>query len=184
MNENMPSTKASYSGTAKTLHWTMGVLVLLMLAGATQMPEGIGPEKIDATRGHTGFGLILAIVALMAFSNWMRQPPPPLPDNIAHWQRTLSSWTHRALYLLIGFQVVAGIALSATAPYVVRSFGLIPLSDLAADDKAWFGVFHEIHEIGATGIFLLAVLHIGAALYHHFIAKDVVLRRMWPRAKL
>lgn len=183
MNGNTPLAKA-YSGTAKTLHWIMGVLVLLMLAGASQMPEGIGPEKVEATRGHTGFGLILIVVFLAAFANRLRQPPPPLPDNIAAGQRMLSTWTHRALYLLIGVQVVAGIGLSATAPYVVRSFGIIPLSDLAADDKAWFGVFHEMHELGATGLFLLAALHIGAALYHHFIAKDVVLRRMWPRAKL
>ncbi len=181
MDDNTPLAKA-YSGTAKTLHWIMGVLVLLMLAGASQMPEGIGPEKVEATRGHTGFGLILAAVALAAFANRLRQPPP-LPDNIAAWQRTLSAWTHRALYLLIGVQVIAGIGLSATAPYIVRSFGIIPLSDLAADDKAWFGIFHEMHELGATGLFLLAALHIGAALYHHFIAKDVVLRRMWPRAK-
>ena len=74
MNDNNPLAKA-YSGTAKTLHWIMGVLVLLMLAGASQMPEGIGPEKVEATRGHTGFGLILAAVALAAFANRLRQPP-------------------------------------------------------------------------------------------------------------
>ena len=183
MNDNTPLPKA-YSGLAKTLHWIMGTLVLLMLAGASQMPEGIGPEKVAATMGHTGFGLILAGVALAAFINRLRQPPPALPENIAAWQRTLSSWTHRALYFLIGIQIIAGIGLAATAPYVVRSFGLIPLSDIAADDKAWFGIFHEMHEIGAYGLFLLAGMHIGAALYHHFIAKDVVLRRMWPRDKL
>ncbi len=183
MQDNRPEAKA-YSGTAKTLHWIMGGLVLLMLAGASQMPEGAGAEKVKATMGHTGFGLILAVVALAAFINRLRQPPPALPGTIAAWQRTLSSWTHRALYLLIGVQVIAGIGLAATAPYVVRSFGMIPLSELAADDKAWFGVFHEMHEIGATGLFLLAGLHIGAALYHHFIARDVVLRRMWPGAKL
>ncbi len=183
MQDNQPQTRA-YSGTAKTLHWIMGALVLLMLAGASQMPEGVGAEKIAATRGHTGFGLILAAIALAAFANRLRQPPPPLPETIANWQRVVSTWTHRALYLLIAVQVVAGIGLAVTAPYVVQSFGLIPLSDLAADDKALFGVFLEMHEIGATGLFLLAGLHIGAALYHHFIAKDVVLRRMWPRAKL
>ncbi len=183
MNDNEQPTKA-YSGTAKTLHWIMSALVLLMLAAGSQMPEGTGAEKAAATMGHTGFGLILAVVALTAFINRLRQPPPPLPDTITAWQRTLSTWTHRALYLLIGVQVSAGIGISATAPYVVRSFGLIPLSDIAADDRAWFGIFREMHEIGATGLFVLAALHIGAALYHHFIAKDVVLRRMWPRAKL
>ncbi len=183
MNDNQQLNKA-YSGTAKTLHWLMGLLVLLMLAGASQMPEGEGPEKAAATVGHTGFGLILTVVFLAALFNRLRQPPPPLPDNIAAWQRTVSAWTHRALYLLIAVQIVAGIGQAATAPYVVRSFNLIPLSGLAADDKEWFGVFHEMHEIGAYGLFLLAAVHIGAALYHHFIAKDNVLRRMWPNARL
>ncbi len=183
MNDNEQPVKA-YSGTAKTLHWMMAVLLLMMLAGGSQMPEGTGPEKVEAAAGHSGFGLILALVALTSFVNRLRNPPPPLPTSISAWQRILSAWTHRALYLLVAVQVVAGIGVSATGSYVVRSFGLIPLSDLAADDKAWSGVFYEMHEIGATALFLLAGLHIAAALYHHFIAGDVVLRRMWPGARL
>lgn len=183
MQDNPPPA-ITYTGAAKALHWTMGLLVLLMLAGASQMPEGIGPEKVDATRGHTGFGLILATVTLAAFINRLRQPPPPLPDTIAAWQRVVSAWTHRAFYFLIAMQVSAGIGLAATAPYVVRSFSLIPLSELAVDNKEWFGVFLKMHKTGAYALFVLAFIHIGAALYHHFIAKDVVLRRMWPRARL
>lgn len=183
MSDQTQAGKA-YSGTAKTLHWLMAALVLLMLAGASQMPDGTGPEKVRAVMGHTGFGLLLATVSLAAFINRLRNPPPPLPETIAAWQRVVSTWTHRALYLLIAIQVAAGIAVAATAPFAVHSFGLIPLSDIAADDRALFHLFGEIHEAGATGIFLLAGLHIIAALYHHFIARDVVLRRMWPGAKL
>ena len=88
------------------------------------------------------------------------------------------------MYLLIGLQVTAGIGIAATAPYVVRSFGVLPLSSLAADNEDWYEAFEEMHEMVAFGLLVLAGIHIAAALYHHFIARDVVLRRMWPRAKM
>lgn len=173
-----------YSARAKTLHWAMAVLVLMMLLGGSQMPDGSGQEKVDATMMHTGFGLILAAVSLAAFINRLRHAPPALPDSIAKWQRVVSTWTHRALYLLIGLQVTAGIGIAATAPYVVRSFGIIPLSDLAGDNEDTYEAFEEMHEMVAFALLILAGVHIAAALYHHFIAKDIVLRRMWPRAKI
>ncbi len=173
-----------YSGRAKILHWSMAVLVLLMLLGGSQMPGGTGQEKVDATMMHTGFGLILAAVSLAAFVNRLRHAPPALPDSIAKFQRVVSVWTHRALYLLIALQVIAGIGIAATAPYVVRSFGILPLSSLAADDIHIYRAFKETHEMVAFALLVLAGAHIAAALYHHFIAKDIVLRRMWPAAKL
>ncbi|APC68490.2 hypothetical protein G7939_08750 [Ralstonia solanacearum] len=36
-----------------------------------------------------------------------------------------------------------------------------------------------LHGIGARLLLLMALVHAGAALYHHFIRRDGLLRRMW-----
>ena len=43
-------------------------------------------------------------------------------------------------------------------------------------------LYHEAHEYLAYSAAILLVLHVGAALYHHFFRGDDVLRRMWPGA--
>lgn len=45
------------------------------------------------------------------------------------------------------------------------------------------GIFKEIHEVLGNVLLALAVLHVLAALKHHFIDHDEVLRRMLPRAR-
>lgn len=75
---------------------------------------------------------------------------------------------------------MAGIGTAATAPYEVMTAGVLPLSALAADDPVWFARFVLLHKAGALLIAVLAGVHIAAALHHHFIRKDGILRRMWP----
>jgi cytochrome b561 len=44
--------------------------------------------------------------------------------------------------------------------------------------------FEETHEILANLTIILILLHVGAALYHHYLLKDSVLRRMMPGPRL
>lgn len=177
-------TGKSYTGTAKTLHWVMAFLVLLMLAAGSQMLDMTDAQKTEATMGHTAAGLIVLTLLIVRFVYRRRNPPPPLPQSMPAWQHTAALLNHRAFYVLILIQAIAGIGAAATAPYEVASFGVIPLSALAAADPVWFSRFVLLHQTGALGILGLALLHIGAALNHHFIQKDNILRRMWPRAVL
>lgn len=173
-----------YSGTAKTLHWVMGVLVLLMLAAGSQMLDATDAEKAEATMGHTAAGLIVLTLLIIRFIYRQRNTPPEFPHDMPAWQQNAALWNHRALYLLILIQAIAGIGAAATAPYEVMSFGALPMSALAADDPIWFARFVLLHKLGALAILIFAAIHIGAALNHHFIRKDNILRRMWPRAEL
>ena len=38
----------------------------------------------------------------------------------------------------------------------------------------------EVHEFLGDILLVLIVVHVGAALGHHFVLRDNVLRRMWP----
>jgi cytochrome b561 len=47
-------------------------------------------------------------------------------------------------------------------------------------DKAFAHTIEEIHELFAHSLIILATIHAGAALIHHFILKDNTMRRMLP----
>jgi cytochrome b561 len=61
--------------------------------------------------------------------------------------------------------------------------GLIEVPSLvASQDRAVHGFFEEAHGILAWVLLALVVLHIAAALRHHFLKRNDILRRMiWIR---
>lgn len=99
-----------------------------------------------------------------------------MPD----WQRKTSIFVHWAFYLLVILQPVLGIAQAAFVDYPVSAFGLIEYSALAAPSESMAQVFHIAHSINGKLLLLLILVHVGAALGHHFYRKDIVLRRILP----
>jgi len=73
-----------------------------------------------------------------------------------------------------------GWLMSSARNFPVSWFGLVTLPDFIAPNKEAYELLHEAHELLAQTLFWLALLHIAAALKHHFIDKDDVLRRMLP----
>ena len=59
-------------------------------------------------------------------------------------------------------------------------FGVLPLPDFVGKDKALADLLKERHEMLAWLLALLVLLHIAAALKHHFIDRDGLINRMRP----
>jgi cytochrome b561 len=57
---------------------------------------------------------------------------------------------------------------------------VLPLPDFMAVDKEFAKQIKELHGAAAFALMALVLLHIGAALKHHFIDKDGLIRRMLP----
>jgi cytochrome b561 len=107
--------------------------------------------------------------------------PVPAPPSITKpWQNGLASVVHWALYALIVLAPLTGWLMSSAKNYPVSWFGLFTLPDMVAPDRRLFEVFKKIHGILVFSICMLAGLHIAAALKHHFLDKNNVLRRMLP----
>jgi cytochrome b561 len=58
---------------------------------------------------------------------------------------------------------------------------VLPLPDFVPRDKP-FGdqVLKPLHEIASWLLAALVVVHVAAALKHHFVDRDGLLVRMWP----
>lgn len=59
-------------------------------------------------------------------------------------------------------------------------FGLFSLPPLAGQDQAASEAVFYVHFLAAMLMLLLIGAHVGAALFHYFIRRDGVLRRMLP----
>ena len=42
-------------------------------------------------------------------------------------------------------------------------------------------LFGQAHDVGATALLILILMHVAAALFHHLVLRDEVLHRMLPR---
>jgi cytochrome b561 len=97
------------------------------------------------------------------------------------WQQRAAHVTHIALYVLFFGVPLAGWAYSSAAGFPVVVYGVIPLPDFVPVDKGLAESLKLLHKVLAFGLGLTVLAHIGAALKHHFIDRDGLLLRMWPR---
>ena len=70
--------------------------------------------------------------------------------------------------------------MSSARAFSVSWFGLVTLPDFIEPNKAAFELLRDWHHFMAWTLATIAVIHLAAALKHHFFDRDDVLRRMLP----
>lgn len=175
-----------YSPFARGLHWaTVAFLLVLYPLGEAMTYRG---KHLDIWDGLTnglysthkllGFTLFWLVLARLVYR--VRNGAPPDEPTIEPWQRLASHVTHWSLYaLLLLVPLMGWIGISL---YPARDiFGLFQLPALWTPNQPASEKVFLVHEILGKVMLVLIVVHVGAALFHHFIRKDGVLRRMLPR---
>jgi cytochrome b561 len=185
----LTNTESNYGGVAKLLHWLIvGLIVVQWVlaewAHEAEHARGAHPaaaiEQLALLARHKSVGLTIFALALVRLI-WRRvSPPPPLPPVMPRWQTVASRLTHYAFYVVLFAMPISGLVMSAAANYPVAYFGLFTVPDLVAPDEDLEELMEEVHEMLFNALVVLAGLHVVAALKHHFIDRDDVLRRMVP----
>ncbi len=178
------TTRASnrYDTVAMYLHWLIAILMIPMLF--------FGEELMEVEDGDTGaflptihvtVGVTILILSVLRLVWRVINPPPALPATMALWELSAAKLTHFLFYvLLIGLPLTGWLAF----PHFAREEGAIGFAVFgvwqlpnAPDMDLPFG---DLHEIGNNVGIGLLILHVLAALKHHFINRDDILRRMLP----
>lgn len=168
-----------YRPIARALHWTTAVLVIAMLPlGAVLLDLPPGRIQDTAFDLHRSTGVLLFVLTALRLAYRLRHPPPPLPADLAPSQRCAAHAVHVALYaLLFALPLVGWWGTSAFgAPIVV--YGLFELPPLVAKDEALARQVLGLHGWLGLALVIAVLAHAGAALHHHFIRRDGILRRM------
>jgi cytochrome b561 len=169
-----------YGIVAQTLHWAIVALLIVQVTLgmiADELPLGL--EKLALLARHKSFGItILGLAVIRLAWRWIDRPPPPPP--MPRWQQLAANLNHWALYALLFAMPLSGWMMSSASNYPVSWFGLAQLPDLVLPDRSLKEQLEEVHELLATILISLALLHVAAALKHQFFDRDGLLFRMLP----
>jgi len=182
---------------ARAFHWVMAIGIFGSLAIGLYMTEVLGNsdrleaigERIELTQLHKSFGFVLFCLALGRLAWRWANPTPPLPDGMPWYERIAAKGGHLALYVLMIAMPISGWLMATSSPlndagaYPMQIenmvFGLFHMPDpYPTGDRALSELFGAIHGACAWALLALLALHAGAALKHHFVNRDTVLRRM------
>ena len=165
-----------YNNISIILHWILGAaLVAIFIFGNYMADLPFSPQRLKLFNWHKWAGIMILFLSLLLLLWRLTHPAPALP---AKFELKAHQVTHIALYAMFFVVPLTGWAYTSAAGFPVVLFGLFPLPDLIGADKALATLIKPWHEISAFTLAGLVVLHILAALKHHFIDRDGLLQRM------
>ena len=125
------------------------------------------------------FGVLLTI-AIIARLIWRLIPGHQISSLETGWARLASKAVHYLLYLLLIAEAALGFAFRWGGGRSMAFFGtgIPPL--IGEMSRPLRRELREFHEWIGWAIIIIALLHALAALCHHYVLKDRVLRRMLP----
>ncbi|GAB3377928.1 cytochrome b [Lysobacter fragariae] len=181
----LKNTDDRWGSVSQLLHWLIVLMILGMgTVGLVMTGMKNSPDKIQLYVLHKSFGItVLALVALRLAWRLYAGSPKPVAGT-PHWQERIASLTHWALYALLFAIPISGWVLNSASGFPLRWFGLFNLPAIAGKSRELHELAVEVHELLFWTLIALAVVHAGAAFYHHLFQRDATLARMLPRGWL
>lgn len=158
-----------YSPAQVALHWAVVVLVAFQFLAHEGIEQSWRafvrnePPPVDAailTYLHIGAGMLVLLLALARLTLRLTRGAPHPPADEPRLFQILAEAVHGTIYLLLL---------------------LLPVSGMVA----WFGGMEaagDAHELMKTLLLVAIVLHVGGALFQHFVRRsDVMMRMLRPQ---
>lgn len=174
-----------YSPTAIALHWILAIALATLFGVGLYMADlPFSPQRLKLYNWHKWAGVTILLLSLVRVSWRLTHRPPALPTTVTAgmpaWQQMAYHATHGALYALFFIVPLVGWAYSSAAGFPIVLFGVLPLPDLVPADKALAALIKPWHALTAYAMAGLALMHIAAALKHHWVDRDGLMQRMVP----
>lgn len=177
------SSAERYSRTAIFLHWAIAALILV------NVPIGLFNEWIETLGAstmwlHKSIGLTVLLLSLVRLGWRLAHRPPPLPEQLPGWRSAAARIVHRLFYALMILVPLSGWIRTSAGSYPLTWFALFDVPKFPVErGSPEAAAAATAHEILAWSMIALILLHVAAALHHHFVLRDRVLARMLPRPR-
>lgn len=172
------NTQEQYGWISILFHWGMAISIFGLF--------GLGLYMVELTyydswyhgslATHKSIGILVAFAWLLRLAwRWLNPSPAGLSEK--RWENLVAHLAHMALYLMMLALFVSGYLISTADgdPIKVFEWFAVPAT-LTGDNQE--DIAGKIHNLLAWGLMALVVLHMAAALKHHFFTKDRTLVRM------
>lgn len=171
---SLKSTPTQYGTVAVSLHWLSALAVILMLISGLVLADSADQAQTAMLiRFHVVLGLTVGVLTLLRIVWWLILDKHPAPlagtSKAQAWSARL---VHLGLYGAIIVMVASGLGLVLLTGAVPQIAAGLALPDFSAAPPS------KVHGLVGRLLILLALGHIGAALYHQFIRRDNLLSRM------
>lgn len=177
---SLNNTSSHYGLLSVFLHWSMALVIYAMFALGLWM---VGLSYYDtwyhnAPEIHKSIGVML-MLALIIRLLWRVISPPPKPlSSYSTAVRISAVVAHWLLYSLLIAILFSGYLISTADGKPISVFGWFSLPALLTGAGEQADLAGDIHLWLAWSIVILSGLHGLAALKHHFIDRDITLKRM------
>lgn len=174
-----------YNSVSVFLHWSIALAILAMIPLGFFMGDLPIEVRFQAYTLHKSIGITVLGLSVFRLIWRFMNTPPAMPSSIPAYQKLAAAGAHWLFYFLILAMPLSGwLMVSATQKYPTIFFwlGEVPFIPMPAgiDAKATHDQLKELHELLAFVTLGLLVLHVSAALHHHYRLRDSTLRRMLP----
>ena len=173
------NSSSEFGSLAKWLHWliAIGIFVLIYL-GLEQSGMERGPDKQAVRDLHGSIALIVFALMTIRLAWRFMNEVPAHPDSMPAWQRASATLVHWGMYIAVFVQLISGPITVGTGGRLIPFFNLFSISLPVAENEDNHHFWEENHEFAWKIVALLLIVHVLAALYNHFVAKNEVLRSM------
>jgi cytochrome b561 len=169
-----------FNGLARSLHWLMAALILAMLFIGVGMVSTVSERYAMLVALHRPLGVAILVLAALRLANRLARPVPALPADLPAWQAVAARGSHIVLYaLMLGLPLI-GWAMQSAGQMPVVLFGHLALPPILPASPMLHAALRSAHQLLAYGLFLVVLVHLGAALMHRLIRRDGVFRSMAP----
>lgn len=175
-----------WNAVSQIFHWLIAALIIVQASiGLTMVNLPKRPNIIPIFSLHKSIGLTILALAVLRLLWRFGSRHPPLPEDIPGWERGTARATHIALYVLLFAMPLSGWLFdSASSLRPLYWWGVLRMPNLTGGPDATLKVIgYSLHVTLFWTLFTVTVLHVGAAVKHHFIDRDKVLLNMLPRKR-
>ncbi|UPQ83471.1 cytochrome b [Pseudomonas knackmussii] len=172
-------TTARFTPLQIAFHWLSALLVLTIVAlpyGAELFAPLLGGKGGVFTL-HKSLGvLVLALTLWRLCYRGRKVSPPEAAHQQSRSQQLAATAGHGLLYLMLLMMPISGL-LFGSKP--INLFWLVEIGPLPFSSNVR-GVAKDVHMVGQYVLFALVLGHAAAALWHHYVRRDGVLKGMLP----
>lgn len=172
-----------YTKTAQLLHWIMAIVFIVawvigFYSGNFLNYAQDGSFKGEVITLHKNIATTILFLLLIRVFWRYTHPVPQLPDTMSPIMQKLAHLGHLALYLMLLALPISGCLFSWSAGHPAPVLYLFNIPQLIDKNPEIMAVVKPIHIYLSWLAGVLVVGHFAAALKHHFIDKDNILRSM------
>lgn len=176
------STEERYGRLAQIFHWVTAILVLVAFVfgpGGSEQRVYSAARDFDRQLHETlGLCVFLLVVARLVWQAFDRRPTLPSGPK---WMGIAAKVTRWTLYLLLFALPITAISGAWLEGHFLTLLGGIQIPPPMSKSHDVGALIANFHTWLGEAIMWLAGFHAAAALYHHFVLNDSVLRSMLPR---